>query len=153
MKKSLIALLVMLGLSLGTFAHAQDLSLSVRNLDLFVFSVEAEYDPIPHLGIMAGAGQTFLFNSGLWWWLVVGAGWFDNPDHSGMFGAGRVFIPISSSSYPRLSEELYLLTTLGYRWLGSRILQLDVELGLYWPLSRPQLSPGLMISLGFGARF
>ena len=152
MKKWLFALLAMLGLSLGTFVHAQDLSLSVRNLDLFVFSVEAEYDPIPHLGIMVGAGQTILFNSGLWW-LVVGAGWFDSPDHSGMFGAGRVFIPISNTSYPRLSEELYLLTSLGYRWIASRILQLDVELGLYWPVARPQPSPGLMISLGFGARF
>ena len=151
MKKSLCAILVMLALGLGAFAHAQDFSLSVRNLDLFVFSIEAEYDPIPQLGIMVGAAQTPLFNVSNWWWLVVGAGWFDNPDHSGLFVAGRAFIPISNN--PSLSQELYLVTTLGGRWIASRILQLDVELGLFWPI-RPQYnSPELMISLGFGARF
>lgn len=140
MKKLLFGLLLLLSLCFGSVAQGQNFSVNIRNWDFLAFAVEAEFYAAPHLSLVAGAGSEV---SSLFWHyknlgVIGGAAYFESPDHSGWFSAGRFLFVFSLSSTNQVasSTSTFLLTTGGYRWLPYLNTQLDVEFGLLWPVSR-----------------
>ena len=104
---------------------------------------------MPHLSLAVGAGSEVLNFSTVE--IFGGVVYFNNPDNSGLYGAGRFVLGFKTSSVPYVSSFTGLVTTGGYRWRPDPNTQLDVELGLFWRIPSGGTIP--LISLGFGYRF